>query len=473
MLSNFLDHATDLVRILLICIVLTGADQAIAQEIPRPNIVLIIGDDHGYPYFGFTGSPHVHTPHMDELARNGALFTLGHTTDNHCRPALQTLVTGLHPAQYTALSDSLRARDASASAEYATLDLHGRQHWDFMHRARVMRQFVTLPRLLAAEGYASFQAGKWWEQSYANGGFTEGMSKGWEEARWGQTGFFHDLMGGEGIALARETMQPVYDFIDRNTDTPFFLWYGPSLPHTPLNPPQEHYRHYAGTNLSESAKEYYGNCTWFDAGVGDLLEYLETRGLTDKTLVVYVNDNGWEQPPFAEYKDDHILYSNGGPNGKLSIHDQAFRTPIILSWPGIIDSQTFGDALVSSVDLVPTILDYAGLPSPDYMPGESLRPFIEGRAPWPREILIGRVTQMRSETDVMGHAQEGHYVRTKRWHFTWTGEQMQLFDMAADPLENVLSSYPDLVPAFTTQIEQWRRSQDGVLLWPAVRSISH
>ena len=185
------------------------------------------------------------------------------------------------------------------------------------------------------------------------GGFTDGMSEGWSETRWGESGFFHELMGGEGIALARETMDPVYDFIDRTTDKPFFLWYGPSLPHTPLNPPEEHFQHYADTELSESAKEYYGNCTWFDAGVGDLLDHLEARGIADNTLVIYVNDNGWEQPPFSEYKGDHILYSNGGPHGKLSLHDQGFRTPIVLHWPGVIGAETFEDVPVSSVDLMP------------------------------------------------------------------------------------------------------------------------
>ena len=447
------------VRLLLIVIaVFSWASQAPAQPVLPPNIVLIIGDDHGYPYFGFTGSAHVHTPHLDRLASEGALFTLGHTTDNHCRPALQTLVTGLYPAQYAALADSVRRQDAAASPEYAALASPERERWDYIHQAQVMREFTTLPRLLAEAGYVSFQAGKWWEQSFANGGFTEGMSEGWAEELWGQPGFFRELMGGDGIKLARETMQPVYDFIDRHPETPFFLWYGPSLPHTPLNPPEKFARLYSDTDLSESARQYYGNCTWFDAGVGELLAHIDSRGLADRTLVIYVNDNGWEQPPFVEYAGDHILYSNGGPHGKLSIHDQAFRTPIVLYWPQEITPHTFADVLVSSTDLVPTILDYAGLAVPDYMPGQSLRPLMEGRAVWDRQVLIGRVTQLRSETDVMGHAQEGYYVRTQRWHFALTGGQARLFDMSGDPHLDVADRYPELLPAFEAQIEAWRQS---------------
>ena len=461
------------VRLSVLCFLFVGSalywtDLSHAQTERPPNIVLIIGDDHGYPYFGFNGSPHVHTPHLDRLAGQGALFKLGHTTDNHCRPALQSLVTGLYPMQYSLLADSIRTLDAIASAEYAALKPPERERWEFMHRAHVMREFITLPRLLADAGYVSFQAGKWWEQSYANGGFTEGMSEGWGEEAWGQPGFFHELMGGDGITLARETMEPVYEFIDRHLQTPFFIWYGPSLPHTPLNPPEQFQRLYADTNLSESAKKYYANCTWFDTGVGELLAYLEMRGLTDQTLVIYVNDNGWEQPPFDEYTGDHILFSNGGPHGKLSIHDQAFRTPIILHWPEVITPQMLGDALVSSTDLVPTILDYAGVAAPDYLPGQSLRPLIEGRENWDRQALIGKITQMRSETDVMGRAQEGYYVRTQRWHFTLTDGQVQLFDMSADPHANVANYYPALARTFEEQIEAWRDSLSQSLPHSAV-----
>ena len=74
-----------------------------------PNIVLVIGDDHGFPYFGFTGSEHVRTPNLDLLAHEGTTFSFAHVTANHCRPSLQTLVTGLYPAQYQRLADRYHA----------------------------------------------------------------------------------------------------------------------------------------------------------------------------------------------------------------------------------------------------------------------------------------------------------------------------------------------------------------------------
>ena len=99
MLHHVWDHEAVVIGVLLTSIALVGTNSAIAQETRCPNIVLIIGDDHGYPYFGFTGSPHVHTPHLDELAQNGAAVHAGSYKDNHCRPVLQPLVTGLYPMQ--------------------------------------------------------------------------------------------------------------------------------------------------------------------------------------------------------------------------------------------------------------------------------------------------------------------------------------------------------------------------------------
>lgn len=428
------------------------------RELP-PNVVLVIGDDHGYPYFGFTGSEHVRTPNLDLMASEGAVFHMGHVTDNHCRPSLQTLVTGLYPLQYSVRADSLLARYRRTDAAYVQASATGRIRLETRFRDHAMQHFTTLPELLADAGYASFQGGKWWEYSYVNGGFTEGMTEGWQPDERGRPGWFRQLMGGSGLSLARQSLQPVFDFIDRNAERPFFLWYAPTLPHTPLNPPFTHYKFYAGTSLSASAKEYYGNCTWFDAGVGSLLDYLHEKGLRQRTIMIYVNDNGWEQPPYAEYKNDPELYANGGEKGKLSLHDLAFRTPIIFHWPGRITPRTLEHDLVSTVDLVPTILDYAGLEVPAHLPGRSLRPVIEGDARSGREHLIGRTTVIRDKNDVMGRHAEGYYLRTTRWHYFEVDGRAELYDMQSDPSAtiNVVAEHTELASRFREAIRSWEK----------------
>lgn len=465
---------------LLAALCLTAAGRAAhAQETADrpPNIVLVIGDDHGFPYFGFTGSEHVRTPNLDRLASEGATFFLAHATANYCRPSLQTLITGLYPAQYRRIADRYHAEAVRGEADWAAASGDARRRRDAAFLAQIMQRFTTLPTLLADKGYASFQAGKWWEGSYENGGFTEGMSAGWEEDDWGEPGWFLKFMGGDGLAAGRETMLPVFDFIDRHAEQPFFVWYAPSLPHTPLDAPDAYHAPYnnagSGKNnrLSESARQYYANCTWFDAGLGALLDHIDARGLRENTLIAYVNDNGWEQPPFAEYADDPILYANGGPKGKLSLHDLAFRTPIIFYWPGVIAPAAFRDDLASATDIAPTLLDYAGITLPEELetlwPGGSLRPVIAGSGRLGRDMLIGHATQQRSENDVMGQPADHYYVRTARWHFVWDtraggadadAASMQLYDMAGGPdgSENVASGHPDLTSRFMEAIANWK-----------------
>ncbi len=444
-----------------------------------PNVVLIIADDLGWPYYGFLGDQNVMTPNLDILGSGGAVFEVGHATANHCRPTLQSLVTGLYPVQYeTRVADLVDARVAAgaipADAEPADRRAQRREL-----ETSMIAEFATLPRLLGEAGYVSHQSGKWWEQSYADGGFTHGMTPRW---RWQDTAalgdnWFFTFMGGAGMEIGRETMAPVTDFIAAHADQPFFVWYGPALPHVPFNPPQKFYKYYADrADLSESAKLYYANIAWFDWGVGEVLDALDAQGVLDNTLIVYVNDNGWQQDAGVEYANDPITFGNGGPRGKGSFFETAMRTPIMFYWADQIAARRDRDTLASAIDIMPTILDYAGVAAPEGLPGVSLRPWIDARggdvAPAsPRQALIGKLTRHRAGTDfrgnpdpttsdMMGSDLSGYYVRDARWHFVvldGTGETA-LYDLIADPgqTNDVSADRPDVVARLTDQIAQWR-----------------
>ncbi len=443
-----------------------------AQSRP-PNILLIIGDDHGWPYYGFLGDENVVTPHLDALAERSVVFELAHATSNYCRPTLQSLATGLYPSQYMPRMEALAAPILEADPEFQASEGRERHARRTIAESSQITQFATLPRLLAAHGYASFQGGKWWEQSYAHGGFTHGMSEGfaWTDMM-SDSGFF-EFMGGRGIELGRTTMDPVLDFISEHADQPFLIWYGPALPHTPLNPPAEHRAHYETGEFSQSAADYYGNITWFDHGIGQVIAQLEAEGVLNDTIIAYVNDNGWEQPPTVEYRGDNDLYSNGGRRGKSSLFDTAFRTPILFSWPGEIAPARDDQTLVSAVDIVPTLLDLAGVAAPEGLPGRSLTPVFEGGAFAGRDYLIGRTDSLRGDSDylgnpvgasrdLMGRDIVAYYLRSHRWHYVWlpaSGEQA-LYDMLNDPgaTTNVVEENAELIGYFRTQIAAWREA---------------
>lgn len=416
-----------------------------------PNVILLVGDDQGYPYFGFMGADYIQTPNMDTLAASGTLFTEAYVPQNHCRPSLQTLMTGTLPSNHE--QDVAQLIDELQIPEDSIVE--------FKHHA--MKHFNTLPKILSKKNYKSFQGGKWWEFNYQNGGFDEGMTTGWKEEDKGKNEWFLQFMGGEGRKLARATMQPVYDFIDSNKEQPFFIWFAPELPHYPFDAPDKYYNLYKDKDMSESAKRYYANCTWFDDGVGELVRYLKEKGEFDNTLFVYVNDNGWEQEPHQEFRHDSLRWHNGGDKGKLSVYDQSFRTPVIFSWKNKIKAGATSKALMHSADIPATILDYLDIEIPESYFGKSYKSLVEDTSKSDRKIIIGRATQMRSEEDMMGMKIEAYWARTKDWFFQWnlTLETVALFDMNNDPRNNVnlAEVHPQVIEDFKAQVEVWKKDR--------------
>ena len=204
-----------------------------AKQNSKPNIILIIGDDHGYPYFGFMGSEIVKTPHMDTLANSGVVFTNGYVPDNHCRPALQSLVTGILPYNYNQKRDSIKQSKRSEDF-YLTMSAKSKNDWESNFDYHALQYFQTMPKELSKLGYKSFQSGKWWEYHYKYGGFTHGMTSGWVREKKDGRNWFQQFMGGEGTDIGRVTNEPVFNFIKENKSNPFFIWYAPQLPHYPL-----------------------------------------------------------------------------------------------------------------------------------------------------------------------------------------------------------------------------------------------
>jgi uncharacterized sulfatase len=402
----------------------------------RPNLVLIIGDDHGYTDFGFMGSRVVQTPHLDRLAAEGTVFRLGYSTASVCRPALQSLLTGLHPYQWSFRLHGLARRGASWAP------------WE------EIRYFGTLPRLLTAGGYAAYQAGKYFEGTFDMGGFTAGMTPPGTERteKWG-------FSGSHQHALVRETVAPAYRFIDAHLGVPFFIWFAPLLPHLPHDAPAQFYDLYRDSDLPQETRAYYANISRFDAGVGALVEYLDAKGLRERTLIVYVVDNGWDPHP----RTPSLM---GGARGKYSLHERGLRTPIIYNWPSVVPAGQVIDALVSTVDLFPTFLDYAGVPPlPDRF-GKSLRPLIEGGAPKIHDAIVGTMPVLRA--DVPGAEESspslgpgGSFCRTETWHYiSYAGSGEALYNVEVDPEEahDVAAEHPRVVAQLRAEILAWQRA---------------
>ncbi len=243
-----------------------------------PNIVLIISDDQSWTDYGFMGHPVIQTPCLDRLARQGMTFGRGYVPTSLCRPSLATIITGLYPAQHFITGNDLAMPKGMGKLQYEMVVTYFNLK---------IKRLDNLPSMLAKKGYLSFQSGKWWEGSFQDGGFTHGMTHG-IRSRGGRH-------GDEGLKIGREGLKPIFDFIDQAGNQPFFVWYAPFLPHAPHNPPARFLEKYNTADRPIELAKYYAMCSWFDETCGQLVDYIDQNGLGEKTLVLYVADNGWIQ----------------------------------------------------------------------------------------------------------------------------------------------------------------------------------
>lgn len=417
---------------------------AARAEVPqRPNIVLILSDDQGWTDYGFEGHPQIQTPKIDTLARGGAVFSRAYVPVALCRPSLASIATGLYPHQTKITGND----PAPASDEL---------------RERLISQIDAcplVPKLLAKRGYASFQAGKWWEGHYSRGGFTEGMTQGFGQDPRGRH-------GDAGLKIGREGMQPVFDFIDRNAGkNPFFLWYAPMMPHTPHNPPDRLFQKYKAKGIrSDHAARYYAMVEWFDETCGELLAHLEKKGLRENTLIIYTGDNGWLQDP------DSANFITGS---KQAPQDAGIRQPIIFNWPGVIPASQRTTQLASTVDIAPTILGFAGAEIPAAMTGYNLRECLTAGTRTPRTAVF--CEGYSHNISELGNPEANLLYRSViegEWKLllTYDGKidgfaelhqnaerRPQLFHLINDPYEraNLAKEHPDIVARLAAKIAAW------------------
>ena len=339
---------------------LTLALTAVAE---RPNVVMIVSDDQTYRDFGFMGSKEVQTPHLDRLASLSARYVNGYVPTSVCSPSLATMLTGLYPHQSGIHYNhpppgNSRFNKMTSVKDY--IRIRGESYY-------LIKSTRTLPRVLATEGYRCLQTGKFWEGHYSNGGFTDGMTV--MTAPPGQTfGGVRTLSSGTktahgngdwGLKIGRETMKPIYDFIDDCArKAPFFVWYAPYLPHQPHDSPSRYFKKYRGKGIPAHRIPYFASISQFDDTVGELVNYVEKKGLSKNTLFVFVTDNGWT-PGTRKHKTAKDFFYHT-KQSKRSPFEDGLRTPILLRWDGVIHPATH-EQLCSSADLVPSILSAIGI----------------------------------------------------------------------------------------------------------------
>jgi uncharacterized sulfatase len=415
-----------------------------SQPDKKPNIVLILSDDHAWNDYGFMGHAIIETPRLDELASQSIVFKRGYVTTPICRPSLMTLATGQYPHQHKITGND--PRGGFRESKYPREEL-----------LENIDRIPTLPGLLAEQGYLSHQSGKWWEGDYKRGGFTHGMTEG-------------ERHGDKGLTIGREGMDSIFNFIEYavSQDKPFYVWYAPFLPHFPHTPPDSLFQKYAAQMESDHIARYYAMVEWFDITCGQLVDYLDETGLRENTLIYYVSDNGWIQS--TDIKRVEV-------GSKQTPMDGGVRSPIMFSWPGKLKPAERTE-LVSSIDLFPTVLGAVNVELPANLPGLNLWDELTEEKAIERNIIFGEayghdiIDKDNPEASLAylwcieddwklilsyDGIIEGGVGSYDYIHDQVRKEPVRLYKIVEDPFEknNLADEYPDKVEQLKNKIESW------------------
>ena len=300
-----------------------GCTSGAAPEPERPNILLAVADDWGWPHAGAHADPVVKTPTFDRLAREGILFDHAYVSSPSCTSSRAALLTG---------------------------QLHWRLEESANLWSTLQAKFPVYPELLEKAGY-----------------FVGYQGKGWGPGRIEP--------GGRTRNPAGKQFKSFTEFLEkRPADQPFCYWYGTSDPHRPY---ERGSGKAAGMDLDAirlpacfpdspeirgDVADYYFEVQRFDTEVGKVLTELERRNELDNTILVMTGDHGM---PF--------------PRSKANLYDTGTRVPLAIRHPGLISGGRRSDDLVSLTDLAPTFLELAGVPVPETMTGRSLLNILESR----------------------------------------------------------------------------------------------
>ena len=361
---------------LLLCLSLASVSQA-AGTPQKPNILLILSDDQGYADAGVQGCKDFATPQLDSIAQSGVRVTNGYVSAPQCAPSRCGLLTGRYQQRF--------GYEYNNDAAGAGLPLTE----------------TTIADRLKGAGYVTGIIGKWHlgkEEPFhpLNRGFTEFFgflggghkylaptsraAKEREKDLWRNrepvqhTKYLTDMFGDEAVA-----------FVDRHSKEPWFLYLAFNAPHAPNEATPEYLACVAGIT-NKTRRIYAAKVTALDDNVGRVLSKLRETGQEERTLIVFLSDNG---APLG--------HANGGCNAPFSGQkgdtlEGGIRIPFFVQWKGVLPAgKTFDDPVIS-LDLAPTFLAAAGVPVPTdaKLDGVNVLPALQGQAPLASRSLYWR-----------------------------------------------------------------------------------
>ena len=368
---------------------------------PKPNIIFILADDLGLGNVGCCGADNFKTPRLDALAKGGIRFEQCFAAPL-CGPSRAQIMTGRYPFR-TGMIGNGSGKALQPANE------------------------IMMPKVLKPAGYVTAAVGKWSQLPLqpSDWGFDEYLSIDVRGRYWGVKGHPYTL-NGKQIDVPEDKYVPdvmhefLVDFIARHREQPFYVYYPMAHIHAPI----------LRTPDSAATSDHSAdNIAYMDKLVGKLVDELDRLKLREKTLIVFVGDNGTG----VGLETRSTVHGKHLSGRKGTMLEGGSRVPMIASWPGTIPSGKVSRDLISFTDFLPTFATLTGadLPKGVTIDGRDFSPQLKGQKGNPREWVYVELTG-------------NWYVRDHRWKLTESGK---LFDMADAPFVE------KPVPADTTDTE--------------------
>ncbi len=367
--------------ILIFGVLIASSDIHLYSAAEHPNIIVIICDDLGYGDLACYGHPHIQTPNLDRMAKDGIRFTDFYSTAPVCSPSRVGLMTGRSPNRAGVYDWIPPGRTARPDAR---------------EQVHMQETEVTIPKLLKEAGYATAMAGKWHCNSLFNSP---------KQPQPGDAGFDHWLAtqnnaapshanpinyvrNGEEVGpmegyscqiVADEAITWIKDHQNTSTDQPFFFYMAFHEPHEPIASPEELIAPYRSVAISEEEATYFANVENVDLAVGRLLDSLKKLSIDENTLVIFTSDNGPET--LNRYPRANFSWGRPDPlrGGKLWTTEAGFRVAGIMRWPARMKGGKTIKNPVSALDFLPTFCELADAEIPEFLEldGTSFLPALE------------------------------------------------------------------------------------------------
>lgn len=430
--------------------ILPGAAQAaIADQARKPNIIVVITDDQGFGDLGCHGHPYLKTPNLDRLHAQSTRLTDFHVSPT-CSPTRAALMTGRAPFK------------------------NGITH-TILERERMTLEATTIAQVLKSAGYTTGIFGKWhlgdedpyqpgqrgFDEVFIHGGGGIGQAFPGSCADATNNKYFDPVIRHNGTFVQTKGyctdvfFQQALGWIRDQRDKPFFAYIATNAPHSPYHCPEEYRRPYEDKVNDKSRAAFYGMITNIDDNVGRLMQKLDAWQLADRTLLVFMTDNGTAAGDFPA----------GMRGTKGTLHEGGSRVPAFFRLPGRIPAGRDVDVLTRHIDIFPTFAELAGTKFDVEVDGRSLVPLLTGKAAdWPQRYAFfhlgrwGKAGVEGSRNIKTTNPDEAKHqmfaVRDETWRLV-NGDQ--LFEISKDPGEksNVIGQHPEVAAKMLAAYDQW------------------